>query len=97
MRLPRAEDEVVIFIDVDGELVRAEGVIQRVTLRQGVDMLRGQFIPLNHRMSGEITVSLRVMAPGHELADPSQPETIEVVNMGGDVVQTIILPPERRE
>lgn len=97
MRLPRAEDKVVIFIDVDGDLVRAEGKIQRVTLRQSVDMLRGEFIPMRHDICGEITVALSVMAPGHELPDPSTPETIDVVDASGDIVQTVVLPPERRD
>lgn len=89
MRLPRAEDKVVIFIDVDGQSVRAEGRIQRVTLRSGVDMLRGEFIPLRHTASGEINISLSKLAPTHELLDPSAPASIEL----GEGV--IILPPEQ--
>jgi hypothetical protein len=42
-------------------------------------------------------VALSVMAPGHELPDPSTPETIDVVDARGDIVWKIVLPPERRD
>lgn len=91
-RLPRAEDEVIMFIAVDGTPLRAEGVIQRVTLRAGVDMLRGTLTPIGQgRVSGEVTVTLRV------LEEADGPEAIETVDIyeGGERVQTIIVP-ERR-
>lgn len=91
-RLPRAEDEVIMFIAVDGTPLRAEGTIQRVTLRAGVDMLRGRLTPIGQgRVSGEITVTLRV------LEEADGPESIETVHVyeGGERVQTIIVP-ERR-
>lgn len=91
-RLPRAEDEVIMFIAVDGTPLRAEGTIQRVTLRAGVDMLRGRLTPIGHgRVSGEITVTLRVL---EEADGPTGVDVVEINEFGG-TVQTIIVP-ERR-
>jgi hypothetical protein len=91
-RLPRAEDEVILFIAVDGTPLRAEGVIQRVTLRAGVDFMRGRLTPIGQgRVSGEITVTLRTL---EEADGPVGIETVDIYE-GGERVQTIIVP-ERR-
>ena len=91
-RLPRAEDPVVLFIAVDGEPLRAEGVIQRVTLRAGVDMLHGTLAPVNGsgRVSGEISVQLYALEEAsmpHEVDDFDLRQVGEVIVIregGGD-------------
>ena len=90
MRLPRAEDRVVMFIDVDGETIRAEGEIQRITLHAsaGIDMLRGQIRPEALGASGEINVQLNRMMP-------IVGEEVEIHGNHG-VIKTITLPPEIR-
>lgn len=90
-RLPRAEDEVVMFIAVDGQALRVEGVVQRVTLRTaaGIDMLTGQMFRDHVRTRGEITVTLRAM-------DAVEPEAVDVLDGNGDIVQTIIVNEEVR-
>lgn len=92
-RLPRAEDPVILFIAVDGTPLRAEGVIQRVTLRAGVDLARGRLTPIGQRrVSGEITVTLHTL---EEADGPEDVETIDIYAGGGERVRTIIVP-ERR-
>jgi hypothetical protein len=92
-RLPRAEDEVILFIAVDGTPLRAEGVIQRVTLRAGVDMLRGTLTRIGEgRVSGEISVTLRVL---EEADGPTGIDVVEINDFGG-TVQTIIVPERGR-
>jgi hypothetical protein len=93
LRLPRAEDPAVIYINVDGHMVEAEGVIQRVTLRAGVNFLRGEMIAVPGA-SGEITIKIRTLV---EVDMPQPPEMIEVVDGSGAVVQTIIVPEVRGE
>lgn len=90
-RLPRAEDEVVMFIAVDGQALRVEGVVQRVTLHTaaGIDMLTGQMFRDHVRTRGEITVTLRAM-------DAVEPEAVDVLDGNGDIVQTIIVNEEVR-
>lgn len=89
-RLPRAEDPVILFIAVDGTPLRAEGVVQRVTLRAGVDLARGRLTPIGQgRVSGEVTVTLHVL---EEADGPANVDVVEINDMGGTVVTTIIVP-----
>lgn len=88
-RLPRAEDPVILFIAVDGVPLRAEGVVQRVTLRAGVDLARGRLTPIGQgRVSGEVTVTLHVL---EEADGPTGVDVVEINEFGG-TVQTIIVP-----
>lgn len=91
-RLPRAEDEVIMFIAVNGVPVRAEGTIQRITLRSGVALLRPTMEMLPRTISGEITVTLRSM---QEADGPEGVETIDIYE-GGERVDTIIVPERGR-
>lgn len=92
MRLPRAEDPAVLFIDVDGEAIRAEGIVRHVRLSQGVDLLRGTLAPVGpRRVRGEITITLSAMVAAAELEDPSSPESIDVLDGEGNVVQVIVV------
>lgn len=88
-RLPRAEDRVIVYIDVDGEMVETEGVIQRITLHagHGINMLTGQLVG-TARANGQITITLN---SGMQVVEP---DAVDVLDGNGEVVQTIVLPPE---
>ena len=89
-RLPRAEDPVILFIAVDGTPLRAEGVVQRVTLRAGVDHPRGPHTPNGPGgVSGEVPVTRAVL---EEADGPANVDVVEINDMGGTVVTTIIVP-----
>jgi hypothetical protein len=86
-RLPRAEDRVALYIDIDGEMVEVEGVIQRITLRAsaGINLLTRQ-MEKRTAAYGEVTVTIR----GMNVVEPSELETKPTPD-------TIIVPERYRE
>lgn len=84
-RLPRAEDHVVLFIAVDGEPLRAEGRISRITLENTIRLDRGTG-GSDRRVRGTVTIELESM---REI----EPDTVEVRDAANNVVIVHEIPP----
>lgn len=93
MRLPRAEDEVLLYINVDGELLEVEGTVKRVHLQAagGINMLTGQMFKDHVRTGGEITITL-----GSMRRVPIDADEYTVLE-GGAPIQTIVVREEDRD
>lgn len=79
MRMPRAEDKVVVFIAVDGVPLRAEGVLSRVTL-EARTMLNRSTGWADNSVRGSLTIELSGM---REVAEESDVERIQVHGSDG--------------
>lgn len=85
MRLPRAEDQVIVFISVDGVPLRAEGVISRVTLEARTHLIPGIYGTVDNSIRGAMTIELSQMRPV---------ESLEERDAAGEIV-TLIVPESR--
>jgi hypothetical protein len=80
-----------MFVAIDGEVLRVEGTIHRVTLHValGLNLLNGTMTQDHVRTNGEITIELGSL---WRVESETEPDEYEIGSVDGEVIRITSLP-----